>query len=220
MTNNTTSPKNTAVIPVEISPEGFGNFSIETQGFSADEIVIAVSSYTKIGSNDHSDDDPAPAQDYWFMVNPMGVIISPGILKFSRDGLSLQLLEIKLSDQNGYYWQESDGATYTILTDSGDFTGISGDLIFNSEADFWMSDSIDISSLADENQSYQVKYHFFNSTHSGSMFSEYFSVEESSSPESSETESTNPTNGLPIPGFMAIIVILSITLLIGTRRKN
>ncbi|MHA2203930.1 MAG: hypothetical protein ACW991_09590, partial [Candidatus Hodarchaeales archaeon] len=44
MTNNTTPPYETAVIPVEISTENFGNFSIESHDISADEIVITIGS--------------------------------------------------------------------------------------------------------------------------------------------------------------------------------
>jgi hypothetical protein len=219
LTNNTTPPFNTLVIPVDISSESFGNFSIESEGTSADEIVIVISSYTRIGPNDHSDEDPGPAQDYWFMINPQGIIISQGVLSFSHNGLSLRLDEIEVSDQNGYLWEKADGATYTILTDTGDTTGINGNLTFNSEANFWTSDSIDISSLVAENETYQVKYHFFNSTHSGCMFSQPFSVEESSSPQTSG-ESTGPTNGISIPGFMFVMAIFAITILIRNKRKN
>ena len=219
LTNNTTPPQNTMVIPVEISPDSFGNFSIENHGVSADEIVLTISSYTTIGSNDHSDEDPGPAQDYWFMINPMGVIISPGELSISVKGLSLQLHDIKVSDQNEYYWEEADGATYTILTESGNSTGISGNLTYNSEANFWISDSIDISGLAEENSSYQVKYYFFNSTHSGCAFSELFTVEYSNVSQSS-SESTSHTSGIPIPGFILAMTILAITLLIRNRQSK
>jgi hypothetical protein len=219
LTNNTTPPFNTAVIPIDIASDNFANFSIEDMGISADEIVLTISSYTPIGPNDHSDEDPAPAQNYWFMINPMGIVISSGKLAFSNNGLSLRLSNIQVSDQNDHYWEEADGATYTILTDAGNSTGISGNLTFNSEANCWMSDSINISSLTDEKQTYQVKYYFFNSTHSGCMFSQSFSVEESSSPQSSG-ESTGPTNGISIPGFMLVMVFLTLTLLIGNRRKK
>ena len=219
LTNNTTPPLNTIVIPVDISPDSFGNFSIEDHDVSADEIILTISSYTSIGSNDHSDEDPGPAQNYWFMINPMGVIISSGELSISLKGLSLQLYDIKVSDQKGYYWEEADGATYTILTDSGNSTGISGNLTYNSEVNFWTSESIDISSLAEENSSYQVKYHFFNSTHSGCAFSELFTVEYSNLSQSS-SESTSPKNGIPIPGFMLVMTILAITLLIRNRQSK
>ncbi|MFW9905911.1 MAG: hypothetical protein ACFFFH_16435 [Candidatus Thorarchaeota archaeon] len=219
LTNNTTPPFNTAVIPIDISSENFGNFSIEDKGISADEIVITISSYTPIGPNDHSDEDPAPAQDYWFMVNPKGIVISQGILSFSQTGLSLSLSDIQVSDQNGFYWEEADGAIYTILTDAGESTGISGNLTFNSNSNFWKSDSIDISNLIDVNQTYQVKYYFFNSTHSGCTFSQFFSVEEST-PSQSSDESTSSTNGIPIPGFMLVMATLAITLLIGNKRKK
>ena len=219
LTNNTTPPLNTAVIPIDISSENFGNFSIGSEGVSADEIAIAISSYTPIGPNDHSDEDPGPAQDYWFMVNPMGIIISPGELSFSHNGLSLRLSEIQVSDQNGYFWEDADGATYTIVTDVGESTGISGNLTFNSEANFWISDSIDLSSLADLNETYQVKYYFFNSTHSGCMFSQLFSVEESSNSQTSG-ESTDLAGGLSIPGFMFVMAVLAITLLIRNQRRN
>lgn len=218
LTNNTTPPFETAVIPVEISAENFGNFSIEPYNISADEIVIAISSYTPIGMQDHSNEDPAPAQDYWFMINPMGIVISPGSLSFSTKGPYLTL-SAQVSDQNGHYWEEADGATYTILTDSGNSTSISGNLTFNSEAEFWISESIDISSLYEENYTYQVKYYFFNSTHSGCAFSELFSFEQSSFPQSS-SESTGTTSDIPIPGFILVISILAISIFISNRKKG
>lgn len=219
LTNNTSTPRNTIVIPVEISPDNFGTFSIEDHGVSADEIVLTISSYTSIGRNDYSDDDPAPAQDYWFMINPMGVVISPGILSISLNGLSLQLFEINVSDQNGYYWEEADGATYTILTESGDSTGISGNLTFNSDVSFWMSDSIDLSSLAEDNNTYRVKYCFFNSTHSGYAFSELFTVEFSTVSQSS-SENTHSTNGIPIPGFLLVMTFMALAFHLGNRRNK
>ncbi|UCG01729.1 MAG: hypothetical protein JSW11_19225 [Candidatus Heimdallarchaeota archaeon] len=219
LTNDTTQPFGSVVIPIEISVENFGNFSIESNGISADEIVLSISSYTPIGKQDHNNDDPAPTQDYWFMINPMGIVISTGRLSFSTKGPYLRISDVNVSDQNEHYWQNADGATYTILTDSGDSTGINGNLTFNSEVNYWMSGSIDISSLSEDNQTYQIKYYFFNSTHSGCGFSELFSVEQSSF-SSSSSENTGPTSSVPFPGFILVLSILAMTLLISNRRKN
>ncbi len=219
MTNNTTPPYETAVIPVEISTENFGNFSIESYDISADEIVITISSYTPIGKNDHNDEDPAPAQEYWFMINPMGIVISPGELSFSTKGPYIRISDVEAYDQNRHYWQEADGATYTILTDLGNSTGISGNLTFNSEDNSWMSESIDISSLFENNHSYRIRYYFFNTTHSGCAFSDLFTVEQSSSPQST-SESSGSSSSIPIPGFLLVMSTLAITLLISKRQKK
>ena len=219
LTNTTTTPQNTEVIPIEISADEFGNFSIETLGISADEIVIAVSSYTPLGKNDHNDEEPAPAQDYWFMINPKGIIVSSGNLTFSTEGSYLYIWNIDVSDQNGVYWQEAGGATYYILTISGENTGINGNLTFNSEIKFWESEQIDISELDSGNNTYRIKYHFFNSSYSGIAYSETFEIVQESETQSSSSSSTTVDN-TPIPGFILVISVLAIGFLIINRKKK
>jgi hypothetical protein len=213
-----TTPYNTEVIPIEISADEFGNFSIETRGISADEIVIAVSAYTSLGKNDHSDEGQAPAQDYWFMINPKGIIISPGNLTFSTTESSLHVWNIQVSDQNGAYWQKADGATYNILTNSGELTGINGNLTFNSETNFWESTSIDISELEAGNDTYRLKYHFFNSSYSGIAYSETFEIIQGL--ETLSSSSTDSTDSTPFPGFILIISVLTISFLSINRKKK
>ncbi|UCG90507.1 MAG: hypothetical protein JSU57_01895 [Candidatus Heimdallarchaeota archaeon] len=213
---NITTP-NTEVIPIEISSDNYGNFSTEVQGISADEIVLAISAYTPLGKYDHSDEHPAPSQDYWFMVNPKGIIISPGNLSFSSDGQYLRLWNIKAYDQNGFYWKEADGATYNILTDSGNFTGIGGNLAFNFANNYWEATDIDLSTLPAGNTTYRIKYHFFNSTCSGIAFSETFEIIQ---PYSTQSSSSTTTDDTSIPGFMLVISLLAFSILIGSRKKK
>ncbi len=214
LTNLTTS--NTEVIPIEISPDEYGNFSTGVQGISADEIVLAISAYTPLDKNDHSDDNPAPSQNYWFMVNPKGIIISPGNFSFSDNRQYLRLWNIRAYDQNGVYWDDADGATYSIFTTSSNYTGISGNLTFNSEANFWEVTDIDLSTLPTGNTTYRIKYHFFNSTCSGIAFSETFEIQTNTTQSSTSTT----TDVTPIPGFMLVISILTIGILIGNRKKK
>ncbi len=213
LTNITTS--NTEVIPIEISPDEYGNFSTEVQGISADEIILAISAYTPLDKNDHNDEHPAPAQNYWFMVNPKGIIISPGNFSFSGNRQYLQLWNVRVYDQNGIYWDDADGATYTIFTTYGNYTGISGNLTFNSEDNFWEATDIDLSTLLGDNNTYRIKYHFFNSTSSGIAFSETFEIIHITQSSSSTT-----TDDTPTPGFMLVISILTIVILIGKRKKK
>ena len=215
--NSTTPPLNTEVIPIKISIDEFGNFSTESLGISADQIVIAISAYTPSGKYDYSDDGPALGQDYWFMINPEGIIISAGNLTFSSED-SLYLWNIQVSDQNGVYWHEADGATYTILTDSGVPTEIIGNLTFNSESNFWESPSIDISSLPAGDITYRIKFHFFNSTYSGIAYSEPFTIIQDSSSQSSSSTPTVDT--IPFSGFALVISILAISILFGNRKKK
>lgn len=215
-TNTTSFPFNTKVVPIELSPGQYGNFSLETYGLSADEIVLAISSHTKLGDLDHNDDDPAPAQDYWFIMNPMGIIISSGDVTYSTSKLSLDIRNIQVNDQNGFYWHDADGATYEIISESGDSTGINGDLTFNLQTNFWEALAIDISGLSAGNNTYRIKYHFFNETSSGIAFSEPFSIILNSSTNSSSMDNS-PS---PITGFMLVISILAISLLIKNRKKD
>ncbi|GAG41272.1 unnamed protein product, partial [marine sediment metagenome] len=66
------------VMPVDISTLGYGNFSTEELGITADEVTLVISSYTKGSTPNYNDTKTAPAQSYWFMMNPSGVTISLG----------------------------------------------------------------------------------------------------------------------------------------------
>ncbi|MFW9906693.1 MAG: hypothetical protein ACFFFH_20475, partial [Candidatus Thorarchaeota archaeon] len=70
-----------------------------------------------------------------------------------------------------------------------------------------------------DNQTYQVKYFFFNSTHSGYAYSKLFSVEISSSTQS-DTKTTESTSNMPFPGFLLVLSFLTVIILIGNRRKR
>ncbi|UCE13092.1 MAG: hypothetical protein JSV04_12980 [Candidatus Heimdallarchaeota archaeon] len=217
---NTSLPMNTKVIPVKISDDEFGNFSLEETGITADQVVLAISAYTPPGKNDHDDFYPSPLQKYWFMVNPQEMVISPGNLSFTNE--DLYIWNVKVSDQHGYNWQEADGATYTIITESGTSTGVTGNLIFNSDSNFWESDPIDISVLPLDNTTYRVKYHFFNSTCSGIAYSEAFQIANETSSESSSTTTEGPTTGgiISFPGLLLVLSILAIGSLIVSRNKK
>ncbi|MHA1932597.1 MAG: hypothetical protein ACW96X_08675, partial [Promethearchaeota archaeon] len=67
LTNTTTSPLNTRVIPVEILPNGTGSFSVPSA--NSDEIYVVISAYTTGSTPDHNNSETAPPQDYWFTVN-------------------------------------------------------------------------------------------------------------------------------------------------------
>lgn len=214
---NITIP-NTVVLPIEITQAKFGHFSLESVGISADEIILAISSYTPIGENDYSDDGPAPAQDYWIMINPQGIIITSGILKFSATGSSIRIGRVKVSDQNGFYWEEADGGSYQILTEAGNSTGICGNFTFNSKYNFWESKPIDISTLPAGNNTYRIRYHFFNSTFSGFAYSETFQIIQDTVTEPSSSTTTN--NITLTPGFVLVISFLTIGILISNRKKK
>jgi hypothetical protein len=202
------------VIPISISPAGFGNFSIEDLGLSADEITLVISSYSKGSIPNHDDESPAPAQSYWFMVNPSGVFISLGNLTFSVTGNPLQLWNITVKDNNNIFWQEADCATYEIVNGSDVSMNIYGNLTYNSANHYWESAEIDISGLPEGE--YRIKYHFVNETAYGIGFSETFIISsETSDPSSSATSST-----LRISGFLFLIAILSLSVLIGNRYKK
>ncbi len=218
---NKTTPFNTEVIPIEISEDGLGNFSTESYGISADQIVIAVSSITEPGPNDHNDTIPAPAQPYWFMVNPKGITISPGNLTLLISEARLQIWNVTVSDVEEFKWQEADGATYDILTETGNSTGISGNLTYNLEKDYWETSEINISSLHGINNTYRVKYHFYNSTSSGIAFSNPFNITLNSSTQSSNTAiSSTIAVTTPFIGLFLVITVLTISPIVVNRRKK
>jgi hypothetical protein len=211
------STLDTMVVPVEITMDNFGNFSLSDVGISAEEIVIVVSSYTQGSTDHHSDEAPAPPQNYWFMINPTGVTINPGNMNFSSEKTFLNLLNITVSDQTGFTWQETEGATYDILTVAGNSTGITGNLTYNNENNYWESETINITSLLGGNETYRVKYHFFNSTSSGITFSASFSLGTNSSTSDDTNESSTI---LPLPGYLFIMLVLSVAIIITDRRKK
>ncbi|MFX0051934.1 MAG: hypothetical protein ACFE8U_11650 [Candidatus Hermodarchaeota archaeon] len=215
LTNTTTPPLDIEVVSIPVSTSGFGNFSTEDLGISADNIVIVVSSYTKFGTDDHDDRNPAPSQSYWYMVNPKGLIVSPGNLSLiTNDELLLDLWNIVVTDSDGLVWDEADGAIYDILTDSGESSGITGNLVYNTANNYWEATSIDISSLSEGD--YYVKFYFFNSSSSGFAYTDTFSISEEMN--SSTTEPTK--GGLPISGFLVILSILTLTILLSKVKKE
>lgn len=216
LTNTTTLPLDIEVISIPISATGFGNFSTEDLGVSADNIVIVVNAYTKSGTPNYDDENPAPSQTYWYMVNPQGLIVTPGNFSITSNGkLLLDLWNITVVDNNGFVWSEAqaDGAIYDILTDSGEPSGVTGDLTFSTENQYWEATSIDISELLDGN--YRIKFYFFNSSSSGFVYSEIFSISRESTTDSSTTSKKSP-----ISGFLVILSILTLTILISKRKKK
>ncbi len=211
--NTTTTPLDTYVIPVLIASDGFGNFSSVTENITADEIYLAISAYTTGATPDHDNNaESVPTLNYWIMVNPSGLLISPGNLFFIND--LLDLTNITVSDNTGFFWETADNATYEIVTDIGETTGINGTFLFNNETGTWESSSIDISTLALGN--YKVKYIFYNSTSIGLAYSEIFSTQ--SSVTSSTT--TTPSSTSLISGFLSVFVILALSSIISLRKRK
>jgi hypothetical protein len=223
--NTTTNPKNIEVIPIPISADGIGNFSTQALGISADQIVIAVSSYTKSVTPSFDDEDPAPSQTYWYMVNPGKLRISPGNWNITNNSEILDLWNITVTDESGVNWKEADGAIYEIFSESGSYVGISGDLTFNSDFEYWEAISIDISDLSEGN--YTVGYYLFNSTSSGFGKSSVITIVHDSI--STTTTTTTTTSPLLIPInlemlvtvgiFIVVIVVLALGNLLFGRKK-
>ncbi len=212
MKNTTTTPLNTEIIPVMISPDGFGNFSTSEINMTADEIYAVISSYTESGTPDHDNENPAPAQDYWFIVNPQGIVISPGTLIYLEDILNLS--NITVTDSNGFIWINATGSTYEILSSSGESTGISGIFVFDGESQSWQALNIDLGSLPEGE--YKVKYMFYNDTSNGIVYSDIFSISSSSTTNSS----SGSTSTSIIPGFQAIMLILALGIFMSKKKRK
>ncbi len=213
LSNTSSTPQ---VIPIPISTTGFGNFSIEELRLSADEITLVISSYTKSSTPNYNNEEPAPAQSYWFMINPSGVIISLGNLTFTDTGNPLQIWNVTVRDNSNFFWQEADCATYEIINDSDVSMNIFGNLTYNFANQYWESSEIDISSLPDGE--YRIMYHFTNNTASGIGFSEIFIISSESSNISSSASTTRSM--LQIPGFVILLAVLSLSILIRNRYKK
>ncbi|WP_455141117.1 hypothetical protein [Candidatus Hodarchaeum mangrovi] len=214
LTNSSTFPLNTEVIEIPVSLDGLASFSREDYNLTADQITMVISSFTKAGTPDYSDDDAAPAIPYWFMVNPNGVIINPGQLLPKYDQGLLSISNVTVMDSNQNYWEVADGSTYDIISlESGFTTNITGNLTYNPLKDYWEALDIDISDLSEG--SYQVKMYFFNTTAFGLIYSETFVLSTSS------TTQTTTTPGLIISYPNILILILSFTLsgLLFRRKK-
>jgi len=217
LTNTTTPPLDIEVISIPISAIGFGNFSTEDLGISADNIVIVVNAYTKSKTPNYDDENPAPSQTYWYMVNPQGLIVTPGNFSIISNGkLLLDLWNITVTDNDGFVWNEAqaDGAIYDILSVSGESSEVTGNLTFSTEEQYWEATTIDISGLPDGN--YRIKFYFFNSSSSGFAYSETFSI----SQESTTTSTTTTSKSSPISGFLVVLSILTLTILFSKRKKK
>lgn len=204
------------VIPIQITYNGFGNLSTQDLGLSAEKITLAISSYPIGSTPDHNDEEPAPSQSYWFMVNPLGVTISLGNLTFSNISSPLKIWNVTVKDNNNFYWKESDSATYELLNITGVTTTIFGNLTYNIEGNYWESSNIDISGLPDGE--YNIKYYFCNDTSSGISYSETFIISTESSTPSSTLPSTSISN--LIPGFFLLLAIISLSTLVRNREKK
>ncbi|MFX0084733.1 MAG: hypothetical protein ACFFAU_03590 [Candidatus Hodarchaeota archaeon] len=213
LSNTSSTP---LVISVPISTTGFGNFSIEDLRLSADEITLVISSYTEGSTPNYNNEDPAPAQSYWFMINPSGVIISLGNLTFAGIGNPLQIWNVTVRDNTNFFWQEADCATYEIINSSDVSMNIFGNFTYNSANQYWESSEIDISSLPDGE--YRIMYRFSNNTASGIGFSEIFIISNDSSNMSSSAPTTRSI--LQIPGFVILLAVLSLSILIGNKHKK
>ncbi|MHA1973288.1 MAG: hypothetical protein ACTSW1_09855 [Candidatus Hodarchaeales archaeon] len=211
--NTTTAPLNTVVIPLNVSVDGFGNFSRYDYDISADEVTIVVSSYTENGVPDYSNEDPAPAQAYWYMVNPSGITILTGNLTLIN-GL-LTIYNITVHDSNSVYWQEADGSTFDIISaETGLSTGITGNLTYNTELKYWEVLDIDVSSLSAG--LYKIKYHFFNDTSSGITYSEIFTISENNN----SSTTTTTTSSLDISFANVFVLIFSLVLTVRSIKKK
>jgi hypothetical protein len=203
------------IIPIQIAPDGFGNFSAQDIGLSAEKITLVISSYPRGSTPDHNDSIPAPSQSYWYIVNPLGVTISIGNLTLSENGNPLVIWNVTVNDNSNFYWNESDSATYEILNNTGATTNIFGNLTFNIEGNYWESSNIDISGLPDGE--YNIKYYFCNDTSSGTGYSASFIISSETTTPSSTLPSTS-TNNL-IPGFFLLVAIISLSYLVRNREK-
>lgn len=211
LSNTSSTP---LVMPVDISTIGYGNFSTEELGLTADEVTLVISSYTKGSTPSYNDTNTAPAQSYWFMMNPSGVTISLGNLIFSGVENPLSIFNITVKDSDSHIWQEADGSTYDILNSSDMSTGISGNLTYNLDKHYWESPEINITSLTDGD--YRIEFHFFNDTSYGIGYSEAFTI-------LTNTNSSTTTiglSGMQIPGFLLILALLSLSKLFRKRNKN
>ncbi len=212
MENTTTVPLDTVVIPIMIAPDGFANFSSAVENISADDIYVVVSAYTEAGTPDHDDENTAPAQDYWFIVNPTGIYITMGTLIYS-DGM-LNLSNVSVSDSNGFMWIIADGGIYEILSSTGESMGISGDFIYDDTTQSWQALNVDLVSLPEGY--YKVKYMFYNTTSNGIVYSEIFAIL-SSDTTSSSSQSTNTSI---IPGFQLIMFILALGIFASKKKQK
>ena len=194
-----------------ISLDGFANFSTEVANVTADELYVVVSAYTEGATPDHDNEDPAPAQDYWFIVNPSGIYISIGTLIYLDSILNLS--NITVIDSNGFVWEEADGATYEILTATGESLGISGTFVFDENTQTWQALDLDLGSLPYGD--YKVKYMFYNSTSTGIIYSDIFTI--SSDTTSSTTQASNSSI---IPGFQVILFILALGIFASTKKQK
>ncbi|MFX0084711.1 MAG: hypothetical protein ACFFAU_03475 [Candidatus Hodarchaeota archaeon] len=176
LTNKTTFPRITKVIPVDISETGLGIFSTEAIGVISDTIEVIISAYPTSETPDHNDTEPAPLSSYWFIVNPNKIVISSGDLLQQYYGEYLRIQNVTASDSTGFTWQTAEGAIFEILTDSGEPTEITGSLKYNNSMNYWESDWIDISNFPAG--LYSIKYYFFNSTSSGIGCSDIFLIVE------------------------------------------
>ncbi|MHA1995004.1 MAG: hypothetical protein ACW97Z_10720 [Candidatus Hodarchaeales archaeon] len=212
MENTTTVPLDTVVIPIMIAPDGFANFSSAVENISADDIYVVVSAYTEAGTPDHDDENTAPAQDYWFIVNPTGIYITMGTLIY-LDGM-LNLSNVSVSDSNGFVWIIADGGIYEILSSTGESMGISGDFIYDDTTQSWQALNVDLGSLPEGY--YKVKYMFYNTTSNGIVYSEIFAIL-SSDTTSSSSQSTNTSI---IPGFQLIMFILALGIFASKKKQK
>jgi hypothetical protein len=212
MENTTTDPLNTEVIPIMIAPDGFGNFSSTLANVSADVMYVVISSYTEVGTPDHDNENKAPAQDYWFIVNPTGIYIAMGTLIYS-DGI-LNLSNISVSDSNGYVWINADSGTYEILSSTGESTGFSGDILYDNTTQSWQALNIDLGSLPEGY--YKVKYMFYNATSNGIVYSETFAILSSNTTDSYSQSTTTSI----VPGFQLIIFIIALGILVSKKNQK
>lgn len=215
---NSSAPDSaTAIIPVAIASDGTGSFHAGDFNLSSDTYTFIVSSFTKPGTPDHDNENPAPGQGYWYMVNPEGIFISLGNYDlFIQDG-RLNLWNVTVSDSNGYEWSDADGRTFEIVNSTGISTGIKGNLTYNTAEGFWEALNIDVTDLTAGD--YKIKYHFYNDTSSGIGYSEIFTIGGNTSSAGSTT--TTAVIGIPAPSFLIALGILALAVrILSARRKN
>ncbi|MHA2096609.1 MAG: peptidase MA family metallohydrolase [Candidatus Hodarchaeales archaeon] len=176
LTNKTTFPRTTLVFPIDISETGLGVFSTDAIGVIGDTIELVISAYPASETPDYNDTEAAPLSSYWFIVNPNKILISSGDLLQQYYGEYFRIQNVTASDSTGFIWQTAEGTIFEILTDTGEPTEITGSLRFNITMNFWESDWIDLSNFPAG--FYRIKYYLFNSTSSGTGYSDMFSLVE------------------------------------------
>ena len=104
------------------------------------------------------------------------ITISSGLIDFLNEAKTLYIWNVIIQDNNGFNWNEADGAIYEIMKESGESTGIYGPMTYNITANYWESEQINLSSLSIGG--YFVQYWFYNESVQKYYTSQIFTITE------------------------------------------